>query len=242
MADLVMFPRQKPEWLSWSLVYRVTRLLRLLFGAERLARLCLNLEWMTWRLAYELSGEVFGARLVNEAYGVTRELLKTHVPCGSVVIDVGCGAGRVAALVPPGTRYIGLDRNVQALTLARVSYPGTRFVRHNLESDWADGLSGDVGLCIGVLEHLDDPLALLSTLRSVVRVLIVEVPDSEAHALNWARQRLGCRWYSDDDHVREYTPTLLEAHIRQAGWVPAQWVQRSGMVLVVAKRDGDGAK
>ena len=74
-------------------------------------------------------------------------------------------------------------------------------------------------------------------IHAVSRRLVVEVPDFDADPLNLVRRDLGCVWYTDGDHVREYTRSVLKQHMERNGWTPVQWEFRGGMMLVVAEAD-----
>ena len=94
------------------------------------------------------------------------------------VLDVGCGEMPFRALLPPGTRYTGLD-------VPEAADFGMR--RHPLTADFdglhipfADG-SFDHILCTEVLEHAEDPAALIAEMRRVLRpggTLVATVPFS----------------------------------------------------------------
>jgi len=235
------FSRLKPRWWALSIAYRVVGLMRLAIGHERVLRLMLNLHWITWRMAYELTYTFFGGGFVNDTYGVSASVLARYVPSGGTVIDIGCGAGRLAHLIQPGTRFLGLDRDVDRIAQAQQAFaanPLVAFRCHDLTSKWPADAVGDVVLLVGVLERVDDPDALLQRLHQVASTLIVEVPDLDASPLNWARRRMNCPWYSDADHVREYTVELLESQLTRNGWVPVEWVQRGAMVLAVCRASG----
>lgn len=67
----------------------------------------------------------------------------------------------------------------------------------------------DYVLLIHVLEHIDNPELLLMEVRGNCSKLVIEVPDHESNALNWTRRKLGRPYYSDADHVREYSLDLI---------------------------------
>ena len=233
------FPRTKRRWWLLAIGYRVARVGRFALGDRRFLRFLLNLHWICWRLAYELAYTMFGRTFPNETYGVSTLLLEQYLPDGGTVIDIGCGAGRLAHLVPTGTRVLGLDRDNARLAEAHEIFhgdPSVQFRYHDLTTGLPEGVSGDVALLVGVLEHVDNGDALLRSLHAVATTLVVEVPDTEADPLNWARRHLDCPWYTDADHVREYTRELLDAQLRRTGWMPLEWVQRGAMVLAVCRQ------
>lgn len=233
--DEPSFPRKKPRSFMVGASYRAVRLLQRLIGRRRMTVLLLDLEWLTWRLAYEGSYELIGASLPDETYCVTPELLAAIIPPGGTVLDVGCGFGRLCEMASPyASRVLGIDTDADRIRGSVVKAPNVELRAADVMSDM-EGEHFDVVILAGVLEHLDEPISILRHLRDQADVAVVEVPDVEADPLNLARRRFGCRLYSDDDHLREYTPELLSAHLIAAGWNPVRWERRGKMVGAVAR-------
>ena len=69
-SDLTM-PRRKRRSIAISLANRLLRPARALFGAKRMLRFFLNVAWLSWRFAFELSGDVFGRSFQTEARGIS---------------------------------------------------------------------------------------------------------------------------------------------------------------------------
>jgi SAM-dependent methyltransferase len=77
----------------------------------------------------------------------------------SLVLDVGCGPGRVLGfLARQGIRCIGLDRSRVSLGLAKQRYGSPGVVADNLRLPFADD-SADVLISDGVIHHTEDPQA-----------------------------------------------------------------------------------
>lgn len=97
--------------------------------------------------------------------------LRDLVPSG-VVLDFGCGDGRMTLAFPP-ERYVGVDINPHALATCRETYPLHRF------EDAALALpAADVALCYTVLLHVPDEGLAATVARLAVaapRVLVVEI-------------------------------------------------------------------
>jgi len=100
---------------------------------------------------------------------------KTHVfatalrRASSPVLDVGCGEGLLARVMPPGCRRVGVDRwgspHVRADVAAPLPFRARTFA---------------AAVCSDVFEHLVDPMALCRELRRVLKpdgLLYAHVPN-----------------------------------------------------------------
>lgn len=214
-ADITL-PRAKPRSLLIPLAYRAKRIGKALLGRRRLLRACLNAAWLLKRFAFELSGEEFGPAFHCLALGLSEDELRHILPVGGSLIDIGCGSGRWCRLASPyASRVVGIDYDETHIANAR-NTPSAKPIEYYV-GDVTKNLSGqhfDVALLIHVLEHIEDVDAIL---RSV-------------------RRQVGCPYWSDADHVREYTLDVLEAQLTRNGWQPQWHKQRGGTALVVAKR------
>jgi SAM-dependent methyltransferase len=93
---------------------------------------------------------------------IARALAAAGARPPAVVLDVGCGGGAVAcALHGLGYHVVGIDTGEPLVRKAFERCPAATFVAGRVED-----LSGygpfDVITCLDVLEHLNDPLSLLS--------------------------------------------------------------------------------
>ena len=92
---------------------------------------------------------------------------------GQTIVDLGCGTGDLAMMLPDDVTYVGVDHNPAYLTADAVdSTSSTRsFVNADL-SDLDQALlpRTDTAVAIGVLHHLSDD-AVLKLLRSTRRLL-----------------------------------------------------------------------
>lgn len=157
-----------------------------------------------------------------------------------VVLDAGCGEGFYVMLLTQLTKakVYGLDGNKKLIDRAQ-KWVG--------DTPQAVLQVGDVGqlpypdktfskiICSEVLEHLPDPPQTLHEIRRVLKddgVLAVTVPNHHYPALfdplNWVRESLGLGHFSANNewlgglwanHIRLYTPKLLEQHITEGGFV-----------------------
>ena len=221
-----------------SATYRITRSAVRLLGRGRILRFHLFWSWLFARLALELAQDEFGHSFRDQVMGVTDEMLRTHCS-GAVVVDVGCGMGRLSQRVAPWAHsVIGVDHDPVNLGIARrattaenVTY---RLADATVGLPEASGVDrADVVLAVHVLEHIDDAESFLREQLAFTSTVIVEVPDFAADPLNAVRWNQGIRWYSDADHVREYTLDSLSALFDSAGWAIDTVIRRGGTIAAV---------
>ena len=88
------------------------------------------------------------------------ERILRHITPGDRVLDLGCGHGRIAALLPPDCTYVGLDFSAEILALADPEVADgveTRFARVDLmDPDWVETHQGPFDWIIAraVFHHL----------------------------------------------------------------------------------------
>jgi 2-polyprenyl-3-methyl-5-hydroxy-6-metoxy-1,4-benzoquinol methylase len=80
------------------------------------------------------------------------------------VLDLGCGVGVLADLVP-ADRYLGVDVHAASLVAARAAHPRHRFAERLGPEDRG---TFDTAVSLAVIEHVEDPLAMLRDLRSAL--------------------------------------------------------------------------
>lgn len=84
------------------------------------------------------------------------ELIESLDP-NSLVLDIGCGAGRVLGILARrGMRCIGLDRSRVSVSMVVERYRRPGVVGDNLHLPFADGIA-DVVISDGVIHHTEDP-------------------------------------------------------------------------------------
>lgn len=229
-------PRVKRRLLLVPAAYALMRVGRILLGKRRLLRLSLNLSWLMRRFAHELSGEAFGVPYYTASMGLSEELLAQWIPSGGSVLDIGCGTGRWCRIAARhAARVVGIDYSAASIEAARrMATPAhVEYRIGDLTKDLRDERF-DVALLIHVLEHIEDADGLLQTIARRAKTVIVEVPDFESDGLNVVRHQLGCPWYADEDHVREYSDAILASQLERNRWSLQTILKRRGMLVAVA--------
>jgi SAM-dependent methyltransferase len=237
-SDLAM-PRAKRRSLVVALAYRLMKLGRVIPGRRRLLRMCLNAGWLFRQFSYELSGEVFGPSFHCSAMALTEEALRRWIPPGGSVIDIGCGTGRWCRVAARHARsVVGIDHNAASIAAARQisQADNIEFMVGDVTRELV-GRRFDLALLVHVLEHVENVDPLLVAVRGIASTMLVEVPDFEADPLNSVRKKLGCPYYTDGDHVREYTLAMLRRQLERCGWRIHRHENHGGAILAVAIAD-----
>lgn len=173
----------------------------------------------------------FAALLAPDAFGFERpEVTRWLSSPVRRLLDVGCGAGRASAAVQKrfsGLTVTGIEKDPRAATRARALLD---FV---LQEDAAEGLARllaagkkfDAFLFADVLEHLEDPLAVLTQARALAlpgAVLVASVPN--VGHLSLARDLLLGRFdplpagLADAGHLRWFARGFLAEVLSESGW------------------------
>jgi len=236
-------PRDKGRRPAQALVARGIALLARVVPARVLAKALLTIAWLARRHAWEQSLRWLGS---DESTDVVRP----HVPGfvleavdeGDTVIDIGCGRGMISeAVAPRAGRVVAVDHDataVQQTAGACARYDNVDVVQGDALAVMRERGPFDVALLLHALEHLDDPAGALRDIGEHARRVVIEVPDFNADPLNAVRLRIGAPFYTDDDHVSEFTAESLHETLVAAGWDEANVRASSGMLLAVADRSG----
>lgn len=235
--EALSMPRDKHVSLTTRLAYRLTNLGKKLFGRKRALRFFLSGSWLFWRFAYEISGEIYDSRFHNHAKALSEDFLKEHIPANGSVIDVGCGVGRWCRIASKyADRVVGIDYSQNLIDEAkrRTQMRNVTFLVGDITTE-LNKEKFDLALLLHVIEHIDDADRILQDLKNAASKIIVEVPDFEHDALNYVRLEQNLPFYSDGDHVREYTEEILVDQLNRNGWNVIETRKKGGAVLVVAK-------
>lgn len=231
------FTREKRSYPFAAGIYRLSLVARRILGRDRLLRLVLDASWILHRIGYELAGQEYGEEFQNSAMAMQRSLIETHLPKGARIVDIGCGAGRWCRLLASrAEQVIGVDLNPPDLEHFRTEngQSSIDFIRADATSLPLD-TEVDAVLMVHFLEHLEEPIPLLTQLHTITSKLFIEVPDFASNPLNLVRWHREAPFFSDEDHTREYTFSLLQDQLQQSGWQIVDCRQQGGALAVVAE-------
>lgn len=153
--------------------------------------------------------------LRDVAGGLVREF--PWVPNGTL-LDVGCGDGEFLAMMRGrGWKVRGVEPDPAAVEVAHERY-GLDVSVGTLEDAALPAASFDGISLTQVIEHVPDPIALLTECRRVLRAggrLIVETPNTES----WGHQRFKASWRGLETprHLFLFSLASLRACAQKAG-------------------------
>jgi 2-polyprenyl-3-methyl-5-hydroxy-6-metoxy-1,4-benzoquinol methylase len=169
-------------------------------------------HWNTYSATNALNpAQVYRQRLVFEL------LALADAPSPVRLLDLGSGAGELAKevlRVRPGTDIVGLDLAQSGVEISSRKVPSARFFQQDFTKPMAleERYKGWAthAVCSEVLEHLDDPGAMLRNVRPYMAPgcrLIITVPAGPMSAFD---QHIG--------HRRHFSRELLSKTLEGAGF------------------------
>lgn len=111
------------------------------------------------------------------------DFLQASLPANAKILDVGCGNGVISRhLGRFGFNVTGIDVSEKAIEKAQAlnQFSNVKFMKKSAEELIAEGAKYDAIICSEVLEHLNDPNALLEVLNKSLShngKLIITVPN-----------------------------------------------------------------
>jgi SAM-dependent methyltransferase len=158
-------------------------------------------------------------------------------PAGGSVLDLGCASGGFLAALGARWKRHGLD--LSELMVRRAAARGGIVVRRaDVFSAHFDAASFDVVTAFDVLEHLPQPLQLLSEVRRILKpdgMLLLGTGDAGALGARLA----GSRWtyFAVPEHISFFSTRSLERAFRLAGFQRSKFkrIHHGDLTLPVAR-------
>lgn len=149
----------------------------------------------------------------------------------AAAIDIGCGDGAVIAEMAErgvAARYVGVDISASAIEMASVRHaPGADFRVFDGEVVPFPDKAFDIAILSHVVEHLEDPRALLQEARRVGKRVLVEVPCE--HTLRLSRDYHP----TPVGHINFYTPVTIRRLLQTCGLVVERQITKGCSLSVM---------
>jgi SAM-dependent methyltransferase len=161
----------------------------------------------------------FSPRFQAFAAELAAGLVARHGLAGKHVIEIGCGDGHMLDLLAQNgvASATGFDPSMAGVSSPFTGRDNVEIVGEYFRSDQLDR-PFDAILCRHVLEHLDDPLALLSDIRRAIGSRDVPVYFEVPNA-GWMLETVSM-WDVIYEHVGYWSAPALTALFRRAGFDP----------------------
>lgn len=161
-----------------------------------------------------------GQRLVREFRAQVVALVVQAAP--TRLLEVGCGQGwllRDIAAALPDIRLTGIDIRPEAIEFARSLVPDADLRVVDAGSLPFSDHEFDLVVCSEVLEHVDDPKAVLREIDRVSRGRsVVSVPDEPLFwTANLLRGKYLSTWGNCPGHIHHWSRRGLERLLRSGG-------------------------
>lgn len=227
-------PRKK-DGLILLYLYRIIRVIAIIFGNQRVLKVLLRAHWTIKRSAWALSTFEKDLHFVSNTQSVDRNLLSRVLRPRDKVLDLACGFGRLSIIAMElGCDVCGVDLDLAAVRSLKKSHSEGNWVHGDI-LNFVPSVRPDWIILSNILEHLDDDLAFLNRIKEMTSKIIVEVPDFESDPLNYPASVYGVRWYSDADHVREYNLSSIRSLMVKAGWEISESISRGHSIGIIAE-------
>lgn len=110
------------------------------------------------------------------------EMLESHIPPGTKILDIGCGTGHLAGeLMNRGYDAWGVDFSAGMVQYAREHYNPERFSAGDIENIKFPDSTFDGVMCLGVVEYLDSDEPALREMWRVLKpggYAVITTPNS----------------------------------------------------------------
>ena len=166
------------------------------------------------------------------------EFFIANVSSSDAVLDVGAGNGKVAFEVAQhASSVVGIDIRPANVAKAEAAYqrPNLRYLLGDATTH-TFASSFDVVMLSNVLEHIDDRVGLLRSLKQLAPKILIRVPAITRDWLTVYKQQHGLEYRLDDTHTIEYDEETLRDEIATAGLNVTSLATRFGEFYAVCQR------
>ncbi len=153
------------------------------------------------------------------------------------VLDIGCGNGALAYDVAGKAEFVaGIDIEEKNIKKAQSKYS-----RQNMKyivGDATKDLTGekfDAIILSNVLEHIEDRVGFIQSLRGLAFKYLIRVPMIDRDWVVLYKKELGIEWRLDLTHYLEYTREIFEKEMNRASYEIESLSVQFGEIWAVVK-------
>jgi SAM-dependent methyltransferase len=186
---------------------------------------------MSGFLAVKLEGIHPKHRIMNY-----HEFFVNNIGENDVVLDVGCGNGALTYdIAKKAKKVVGIDVNEKNIDFARKN-----FSRENITYICGDAMKllpeeeFDVIVLSNVLEHIENRVEFLKTLKKRGKKFLIRVPMINRSWIDVYKKELGMEYRLDKTHYIEYTFESFKDELEKAGLKIVKHSVQFGEIWAVA--------
>jgi len=142
-----------------------------------------------------------------------------NIEIGDKILDLGCGNGALTYdAAKKANRVIGIDLSKKNIQIANAKY-GRENIKY-IVGDATKDLSSekfDAIILSNVLEHIEDRLAFLESIKHLAPKILIRVPMINRDWVALYKKELGVEWRLDNSHYIEYTLEGLQQELKKTG-------------------------
>jgi len=143
-----------------------------------------------------------------------------NVSSSDTILDIGCGNGALAYDVAGKAKAVtGIDIEEKNIKKARSKYSrsNVKYVVGDATSDLS-GEKFDAIILSNVLEHIEDRVAFMKSLKGLAIKYLIRVPMIDRDWVPLYKRELGIEWRLDLTHYTEFTEATFRKEIAEAGY------------------------
>jgi len=194
------FTRKKPRNILTAFVYRLIKSVPLPHKLS--VQILTDLSWVCRRLAFERCP-------MTRVYSSQMSFILSKTSPEDIVLDLGCANGRISRqLSGYVAEVVGIDNRLEAISsaLKTTVEKNIKYIASDAVKFLNNTLSiFDIIILSHIVEHLEDPVALIKIALERSRLVYLELPDNGQDILSLMRDELNIPpLYNDSDHLFEF--------------------------------------
>ena len=151
------------------------------------------------------------------------------------VLDIGCGNGALTYDVARKVKSVtGIDIEPKNIVKANAEHsgPNTIFILGDATRDLS-GEKFNVIILSNVLEHIEDRINFLKSIRGLASKYLIRVPMFDRDWIPLYKKELGLEWRLDMTHYTEYSRSSFEKEVDEAGYKIASLSVQFGEIWAI---------
>lgn len=211
---------------------------------KRLTLFVLKIVLKGHSLTYRLAG-LLSQKVEKEGLHPKHRIMNYHkffvdnVSENDIVLDIGCGNGALTYdVAQKAKKVVGIDLNKENIAMAKGKYSrgNTEYIHGNVLADLPTDRF-DVIILSNVIEHIDERVAFLTSLKNLAPKFLIRVPMINRSWIDLYKKELGLEYRLDNTHCIEYTFGSFKEELDMAGLNIVEYSIQFGEIWAVVSSE-----